>query len=139
MSTVPKTKKKRDRKAYSKAWRKANLAQARASHKKWREANLEKARSYGREWRKNNRKKKRAYRLSKEYGMSLDQYDKLFLEQGGRCKICGCFDANLVIDHCHDLHIVRGLLCSDCNKGLGFFKDHVLRLERAIDYLLGKL
>lgn len=60
------------------------------------------------------------------------------------CKICGDkLDLGKLthIDHCHackqDLGLVhvRGILCHQCNTGLGFFKDKVALLARAIVYL----
>ncbi len=30
---------------------------------------------------------------------------------------------------------VRGLLCWHCNKGLGVYKDNIIRLRRAADFL----
>lgn len=44
----------------------------------------------------------------------------------------------LFVDHCHDKKKVRGMLCNNCNTGLGYFKDDTTRLQRAIDYLNGK-
>jgi hypothetical protein len=46
-------------------------------------------------------------------------------------------DAKLCIDHCHETNLVRGLLCHDCNKGLGNFKDNIIFLQIAIEYLKG--
>lgn len=44
--------------------------------------------------------------------------------------------AHLVyLDHCHDTHVNRGLLCPGCNTGLGRFGDNVEGLQRAIRYL----
>jgi hypothetical protein len=55
-------------------------------------------------------------------------------DQGGVCAIC--FNARfLAVDHDHDTEQVRGLLCEHCNRGLGFFRDSVLALESAIEYL----
>ena len=51
------------------------------------------------------------------------------------CLICGS-EEKLVTDHCHSSFIVRGKLCSNCNLGLGHFKDDPFLLEFARQYLL---
>lgn len=61
-------------------------------------------------------------------------YASLFDEQMGRCAICGTI-APLVIDHDHTTGFVRGLLCHNCNVGLGAFRDSVADLRNAADYL----
>lgn len=67
----------------------------------------------------------------------LGTYDRLLREQGGVCAICGgFFERPLNIDHCHTTGVVRGLLCSPCNHGLGCFKDDLTRLARAMKYLI---
>jgi len=53
---------------------------------------------------------------------------------GDSCQICGA-TANLHVDHCHATEMVRGILCKDCNIGLGFFHDDTDRLKKAIEYL----
>ena len=59
--------------------------------------------------------------------------------QNNACAICGITAAKnertFVIDHNHDTHLVRGILCSNCNVGLGYFKDQIGRLAMAIKYL----
>jgi len=64
-------------------------------------------------------------------------------DQVGRCAICEEIlsqdTKHIHVDHCHKTNKVRGLLCANCNKGLGFFKDNTRALERAILYLQGKL
>lgn len=45
--------------------------------------------------------------------------------------------SKLVVDHCHDTGIVRGLLCHNCNRALGLFKDKIEVLKNAIKYLEG--
>ena len=53
---------------------------------------------------------------------------------GKSCEICG--DAkNLNVDHCHATKKIRGILCTKCNTGLGFFRDSLERLNAAIKYL----
>jgi hypothetical protein len=51
------------------------------------------------------------------------------------CVICGS-EEKLVVDHCHTTNIVRGMLCNNCNMGLGHFKDDPFLLEFARIYLL---
>lgn len=50
------------------------------------------------------------------------------------CMICGSTQ-RLCIDHCHNTSVVRGILCSKCNTGLGMFNDNIDALYSAIEYL----
>lgn len=68
------------------------------------------------------------------YGITIEEYDGMLLVQNGRCAIC-CEEKSLVVDHCHANGHVRGLLCGECNKGLGLFRDNPEFLESAIVYL----
>ena len=79
-----------------------------------------------------NKKKFRGHPITKE------EYDALYEEQQGRCWICK-EESRLVIDHCHAEGHVRGLLCSHCSSGLGFFRDQVALLNRASEYLSEKI
>ena len=79
----------------------------------------------------------RKMRLS-SYGLTIDQYNAMNIKQAGRCAICAgppVHHKRLSVDHDHGTGRVRGLLCTECNSGLGFFKDNVLILERAVQYL----
>lgn len=79
----------------------------------------------------------------RKYGISVERYEEMWREQGGRCKICGDNIEShsperhkvACIDHCHTTGAVRGLLCWHCNVGLGKFFDDVNRLSSAIEYL----
>lgn len=70
---------------------------------------------------------------------TVNDYNRHFQIQGGRCKICGIhqldLDICLVVDHNHQTHQFRGLLCKLCNHVLGLAKDDPIRLQRAADYL----
>lgn len=65
--------------------------------------------------------------LKKRYGITLEDFNKMWNEQQGRCKICGVklkrrdMEGSGVIyniDHNHSLGVVRGILCVQCNKRL---------------------
>lgn len=75
--------------------------------------------------------------IKARYGITLGEWDSLFAEQGGKCAICLEVPINPHTDHCHLTGTVRGILCPDCNKGLGLFKDDIARLQAAIKYLGG--
>lgn len=87
----------------------------------------------------------RKYQVKVLYGLSPEQVDELYVRQQGACAICGQSEKNLIrgrilrlaIDHCHSTGAVRGLLCHQCNTGLGNFRDNPALLQRAIEYLGG--
>ena len=77
--------------------------------------------------------------LKRQYGISIDEYNLMFEVQQGKCAICGKHQTELkgvlVVDHCHETGKIRGLLCNDCNKGLGNFADDIENINCAIIYL----
>lgn len=81
--------------------------------------------------------------LKRTYGISYEEYLQMLEEQGHVCAICGeegfvmksTHKLKLVVDHCHTTGRVRGLLCHNCNRALGLFKDSPGRLLRAVEYL----
>lgn len=86
----------------------------------------------------------KAYHFKRTYGISLEDYDVMLLEQGGVCAICGKEETHrgrsgnitpLAVDHNHVTGEVRGLLCHACNTTLGNVNDSVEILENAIAYL----
>ena len=83
----------------------------------------------------NNKRSK----LLERYGIDLDAYNAMFTEQQGCCAICNAHQSSLkrslAVDHCHETGKVRGLLCTNCNVGLGNFKDSLTNLNTAIAYL----
>jgi hypothetical protein len=69
-------------------------------------------------------KNKRSYRarhLMKNYGMTIEQYERLLAKQDGHCALClawrpSAHRSSLYVDHDHETGAVRGLLCSYCNQ-----------------------
>lgn len=87
-----------------------------------------------------NPDKARRSRYQKNFGITLADYDEMFAQQQGKCAICGTTIPggdckHFSVDHDHVTGLVRGLLCVDCNHGLGFFKDNIKALAGAVLYL----
>ena len=88
-----------------------------------------------------NRKKN----LKKLYGLTIEDVEIMLKNQNYKCAICGkeiflhgaSMDNNKIarVDHNHETGEVRGLLCNDCNRGIGLLKDNPLFLANAIKYL----
>jgi Recombination endonuclease VII len=119
--------------AASRAWRAAHPEVARERCRTWRQVNPEKAYVA-------NRRGKQKFKCAK-YGLSTDDGNTLLEAQKYQCAICGVPEVvapgngSLHIDHDHATDHVRGLLCSNCNRGLGFFKDDPALLLEAARYL----
>lgn len=80
----------------------------------------------------------RKWCIKNTYGLTLEQYDQMFEDQGGVCKTCGKVNRDgrrLYIDHNHETGKVRGLLCHRCNSLLGFVKDDIDILQNILAYL----
>lgn len=71
--------------------------------------------------------------------LSEEDYEEIYYRQKGSCAICKKraweFDKRLAVDHDHNTGHIRGLLCTNCNVGLGHFKDNQAYLNAAIEYL----
>jgi len=82
----------------------------------------------------------RPYRRSRR-GITDEEFDQLLTSQAGRCKICGTSNfpyKGPCVDHDHATKKVRGLLCLNCNRGIGAFKESPALLKKALDYLLSQ-
>ena len=88
-----------------------------------------------------NRKKQLKWR----YGITLEEYEEILNKQGGCCAICKTRENgvhgkrrswNWSVDHCHETGKVRGLLCNQCNRGIGMLGDSKESLQKALDYLI---
>ena len=75
----------------------------------------------------------------KRFGVSGEEYDRMFAVQGGVCSICGRPPTErkaLHVDHDHATGLVRKLLCHLCNTALGQFSDDPSVVLSAYVYLL---
>ena len=78
----------------------------------------------------------------KQYGISLEDFERMLAEQEGRCAVCkvelqvgGSCKTCVVVDHCHDTGKVRGLLCSRCNVSIEMAGGTATRLRALADYV----
>lgn len=81
--------------------------------------------------------------LKRHYDIDMEEYQRMFVAQGGVCAICKKAERAtqngkvrwLSVDHRHSDGRVRGLLCSNCNTLIGWANEDVQRIEMAIQYL----
>jgi hypothetical protein len=99
----------------------------------------EKYRAYHRgKWKrysKKNKSKIRAKNFRDRYGIEVEDYEALKEQQGGKCAICETTGRVLYVDHCHSTQKLRGLLCQQCNTGIGMLQDSIKVLKKAVRYL----
>ena len=87
-----------------------------------------------------------ARKLKTRFGITFDDYYRMEVNQNHRCAICGSHvqetiddtkntGVRLSIDHDHKTGKLRGLLCRQCNLGIGNLKDDTKLLHKAIEYL----
>lgn len=87
-------------------------------------------RLYNKEYLKSPRVKKlrRANQLKYCFNITLDDYNKFFKEQKGRCLLCNISQKKLPhilhVDHDHKTGRVRGLLCKTCNNKVAWLENH---------------
>lgn len=129
--------------AYMREWNAQNKERINAERREKRANNPERTaldNARRREHHRANPIKHRDTMLRNNYGITIDDYRRMYAEQNGNCAICGkhCPDhgkSGLVVDHCHTNGNVRKLLCAFCNKALGLFFDDTELLDKAKDYL----
>lgn len=148
-------KKREKAKERNRKWREANPERMPAYRLKWNEANPEKRKESQTNWYTENVERERARsrrryaanpgrykelrrkRNLKNYDMTIEAFDALLSTQEGRCACCRTDTPGRgwQVDHCHKINKVRGILCHNCNLGLGHAKDSVEVLETWISYL----
>jgi hypothetical protein len=91
---------------------------------------------YGKAWRQT---KGNVYHRTQRYGITPEEYTEMLEEQLHKCACCRSSNPNrkagFVIDHDHSTGQVRGLLCHNCNIGIGQLGDSLSGLMQAVDYL----
>lgn len=157
-----------DRKERDKRYREKNKEKRNEYSRKYYQENLDKIKEYGQDYRASTKEEKREYDksyrqensdriktlkkrqydyskyrqnlLKRKYNITLDDYNKMLLEQDGKCWTCSIKAEEqknkvLVVDHNHLTGEVRGLLCSNCNSAIGLLKESQEIIEKVSKYL----
>lgn len=84
----------------------------------------------------------RKYWLKYQYGLSVEDYDKMVEKQQGCCAICGINQSELnirmIVDHNHQTGEIRGLLCSTCNVRVGWYENWFQKQKENLKHYLGE-
>jgi hypothetical protein len=131
MTKTIEEKKKYRRQQYLKHYEKEKL-----SSRKYREENKEKILKRQKEDHKKYPHKRKNSMLKYQYGITIDDYNKMFEKQKGKCDICerhqNDLTRTLCVDHDHKTNKVRALLCVTCNTDVSVVEN---KLEEMLKYL----
>ena len=109
------------------------------SSKKLRNSDPEKYRKRARDYNRLHPEKVRIWGRRngwRKMGFDANEIEKLMEQHEGKCDICKEKTEKILnVDHCHSTGGFRGFLCSNCNAGLGMFRDNPTLLLKAISYL----
>lgn len=115
------------------------IACSTAARNEWRKANP-KDNERNKQYNKEHAEEIRGKKLVKKYWPTLTwrealaEWQRIYDMQYGLCAF-GHKTNKLHVDHCHTTKAIRGLLCYNCNNGLGRFKDDIDVLTAAISYI----
>jgi hypothetical protein len=129
--------------AYQNRWRAKNADRVREKERADYTANPERFKARQDRYRAKHPERVSARRREMTlagHGLTPEDFEAMMIAQEGRCAICGSEDpkhwsGKFSIDHDHQTMVVRGLLCSECNRGMGHFGDDADRLFAAANYL----
>lgn len=135
--------------AVDKKWRTASPERVLEGNKRakaWREANPERYKEQIKKWKKENPDKKwlldKRSQLWTHYRLTIEQYQKMFDSQDGKCYICK-EEKKLVVDHDHNCcdgklscgKCVRALICHNCNTLVGFLERNDNLIDKVNQYI----
>lgn len=106
--------------------------------KTWREKNRKKMRKYAQKYRDAHRDVPQ--HLFRKYGITVQDKQRMWKEQNGKCKVCGepmkdVFDRDCCVDHCHVTKQVRGLIHWYCNIIVGVVENKPVLFCQVKDYI----
>jgi hypothetical protein len=135
--------------ATDKKWINSNPERVKKRNKKskdWRAANPLRSKELVAEWKEKNPDRKwildKKSHLWTHYRLTIEDYQKIFNDQDGKCWICK-ESKKLVVDHDHDCcnkkiscgKCIRGLICYNCNALVGFLERNISLIDKASEYI----
>jgi hypothetical protein len=125
-------------------WKRANRDRVRQLEKENKKKNPEKYKKWEKDFRDRHRERINKEAVCRNVGLAVVDYEKMLIAQENKCAICRCEETRvqkeklmrLCIDHDHETGRIRGLLCHNCNSGLGKFGDSPDLLTLAAIYLM---
>ena len=123
----------------ARAYAQQNRQKIRECCRKSRLNNLEQYRERERAYYHANKNKIREKTLKAKYGIALSQYNMILAMQEFKCACCETEDpggnGSFNVDHDHNTGQIRGLLCQNCNAGIGQLGDTIEGILNAVRYL----
>ena len=127
-------------------YRRKNKKRIDEYHQKYKQKNKERIKEVNHQYKQKHREEANEYARQHRYdryGMTQKEYNKIFEQQNGVCAICNQAETfgqygkliPLAVDHNHETDKIRGLLCRNCNLGIGYFNDSPELLKEVINYL----
>lgn len=130
---------------YNKKYREEHKEEIKQKAVIYRKHTREARKIYSKSYKEKNKSEIKNSILKRHFGITLETYNELAINQNNLCLICNKPEMGidkrsnkrrlLAVDHDHKTGKVRGLLCSKCNRGLGYFNDNVELLKNSINYL----
>lgn len=109
---------------------------------KWRKNKKKESPETEKEMKEYQRYHNRKCHLKTTYGLNIEDYNRMFEQQDGKCAICGSKDTgnikqkNLSVDHNHKTGQIRQLLCCNCNRTAGNIEMNLEIVDKIRLYLL---
>lgn len=120
-------------------WRIDNSDKIKEHKRRYYDKNKEKCKTAAKISQEKNKDRYASLALSRKYGITLDQYNFLRVQQNYCCAICSksedMLEKKMVVDHDHKTGKIRKLLCAKCNVGIGMFNDDPDILDNAAKYI----
>lgn len=127
--------KEKDRE-YARQWALRNPEKVKENNKN-RKRTKKQHSEYMKAWRIKEPEKAKSADLKKQYGITIDDYNKKLQSQNCKCAVCGSLQGKraLAVDHNHSTGEIRDLLCHRCNTSIGLMDESIDKLKALISYL----